>query len=164
MPLKEFYRRNLPHIQRLGAAHFLTFRTVKGLSLSDPAKDIAYKHCFEQHHHRVTLHAFVVMSNHAHLLFTPLLDSGQEFYSLAEISRRIKGPSAREINKLLNRRGALWQDEGMDRIVRGNKEFGERLAYIQENPVAARLVRSPHDYKWLWLETVEPISLAKAAK
>jgi REP element-mobilizing transposase RayT len=104
------------------------------------------------------------MSNHVHLLFTPALDQNQQFYSLAEISRHIKGASAREINKLLARTGALWQDEGMDRIVRNGDEFGERLAYIQENPVAAHLVRSPHDYKWLWIETPEPVTLAKAAR
>jgi REP element-mobilizing transposase RayT len=89
------------------------------------------------------------MSNHVHLLFTPLRNATGDSYSLAEILRGIKGSSARSINKLLNRRGPVWQDESFDRVMRPG-EFGEKYDYIVLNPVSAGLCPDPTQYRWLW--------------
>ena len=54
------------------------------------------------------LHAFVVMPNHVHLLITPM-------EPLCEVTKWIKGASAREANRLLTRTGErFWQDESFD--------------------------------------------------
>jgi REP element-mobilizing transposase RayT len=160
---KLHYRRNLPHYLYPGAVHFVTFRVADGVRLSDEAKDIVFQHCLNDIR-RVIMHAFVVMSTHVHVLFTPRRDDQGESFTLAEITKGLKGASARRVNRLLGRKGSLWQDESLDRVMRNQKDFEDRKFYILCNPVEAHLVRSPHDYKWLWLEMVEPISLAKAAK
>jgi REP element-mobilizing transposase RayT len=89
-----------------------------------------------------SLHAFVIMPNHVHLLCTPVV-------SLAEVLRRIKGPTARLANGLLARHGVkFWQEEYFDRIVRIGDEFGRIRRYIEWNPVKAGLVALPEEFRW----------------
>src|SRR5208337_2808691 len=60
------------------------------------------QHCAER---GCDLHAWVIMANHVHLLFTPRAD-------VARLLRRLKGYSARQANELLGRTGQpFWQDE-----------------------------------------------------
>jgi putative DNA methylase len=88
------------------------------------------------------LHAWVVMPNHVHLLITPCS-------SVSKLLQKLKGSTAREANKLLDRAGvAFWQDESYDRLVRNPEEFRRIAKYIIENPVKARLARSAEQYRW----------------
>jgi REP element-mobilizing transposase RayT len=144
-----FYRRNLPHIEELGATYFVTFRTKDDLFLPPAARSIAMKHCLFENGRKIELHAAVIMSNHVHLLFTPLENDGGEPFSLAEIMKGIKGTSARNINKLLGRTGTLWQDESFDRIMRAG-EFQSKFEYIVANPINAGLTSKSGEYPWLW--------------
>jgi len=105
-----FYRRNLPHIERLFATYFVTFKTKDDLFLPPMARSIAMKHCLFENARKIELHAAVVMPNHVHLLFTPLENECGDPFSLAEIMKGIKGTSSRNINKLMKRKGQLWQD------------------------------------------------------
>src|SRR5262249_16445551 len=116
--MKHFYRRNLPHIQELGGTYFVTFRTKGELFLPPSARSIALRHSLYEDGKRVELHAVVIMPSHVHLLFTPLENDRAQPFSLAEIMKGIKGSSAYNINRLLDRRGQLWQDESFDRIMR----------------------------------------------
>ena len=87
------------------------------------------------------LHSWCIMPNHVHVLVTPLVP-------IAGILQSWKGATARALNLLLGRRGALWQDETFDRQVRDAAGF-ERIAhYIEWNPVAAGLVTKPEQYRW----------------
>jgi REP element-mobilizing transposase RayT len=89
-----------------------------------------------------SLHAFVIMPNHVHLLCTP-------FASLAELMRRVKGPTAHLANGILGRRGEkFWHEEYFDRIVRIGDEFGRIRRYIEWNPVKAGLVARPEEFRW----------------
>jgi REP element-mobilizing transposase RayT len=89
-----------------------------------------------------TLHAFVIMPNHVHVLCTPVI-------SLPELVRRVKGSTAHQANGMLNRRGEkFWQDEFFDRIVRNDSEFGRIEQYIEWNPVKAGLVARPELFPW----------------
>jgi putative transposase len=89
-----------------------------------------------------SLHAWVVMPNHVHLLMTPFVDP-------ALILRRLKGGSARQANLALNRQGhPFWQHESYDRLVRSADEFRRIERYIVWNPVRAGLVGSPELYLW----------------
>jgi hypothetical protein len=72
-------------------------------------------------------------------------------HSLAEIMKGIKGTAAYNINRLLGRKGQLWQDESFDRIMR-TSEFELKLNYIQANPVDAGLCNRPEEYRWLWVQ------------
>jgi putative transposase len=91
---------------------------------------------------RYELHAYVVMPNHVHVLLDP-------FVPLAKISSVIKGVAARDINPRLGRIGKpLWQDESFDHWIRNSAEFERIRRYIEWNPVAARLVSRPEEWKW----------------
>ena len=88
------------------------------------------------------LHAYVIMSNHVHLLITPQIDPSRLIKSL-------KGTSAREGNKLLQRTGTpFWQKECYDHWVRDEREFEKIQEYIEENPVKAGLVARAELYPW----------------
>jgi REP element-mobilizing transposase RayT len=91
------------------------------------------------------------MPNHVHLLFTPLGNECGDPFSLAEIMKGIKGTSSRNINKLMKRKGQLWQDESFDRIMRTG-EFQSKLAYIISNPINAGLTSKPGEYQWEWIQ------------
>lgn len=147
------YRRNLPHIQKLDAAHFVTFRTKKGLVLTPAARDLVLQHCFHDNGRLIELHAVVVMPNHVHLLFTPLRDKDGKSYPLAKIMNGIKGASAHSINNLLSRKGSVWLDESFDRVVRSSSDLGEKILYLIGNPLRAGLALHPDDYPWQWRET-----------
>jgi len=90
------------------------------------------------------------MPDHCHLLLTPLRKSDGWYYSLPEIMHAVKGASARRINVLLGRSGAVWQEEFFDYVLRSNESLAEKVEYVCQNPVRAELVKSANEYSWLW--------------
>ena len=92
--------------------------------------------------HVYDLHAWVVMPNHVHMLVTPLA-------SPAKFMQSLKGYTAREANRLLNRQGEqFWHRESYDHWVRGDEQYRRIARYIEENPVSAGLVGRAEDYRW----------------
>src|SRR5262249_44542474 len=92
--------------------------------------------------HRYHLHAFVVMPNPVHLLVSPKVVATQWLAPF-------KGFTAYRANQVLGSHGRpFWQDESFDRLVRSNAELDRIQAYIEENPVAAGLVREAQPYSW----------------
>ena len=88
------------------------------------------------------LRAFVLMSNHVHVLLAPQLP-------IAQITQQIKGATAREANLILGRTGSrFWQDESFDHWIRNPEEWQRVRTYIERNPVAAGLIRKPEDWPW----------------
>jgi REP element-mobilizing transposase RayT len=152
--MKPFYRRNLPHIQNLSGTYFVTFKTKDDLFLPPAARSIALRHSRFEDGKRIDLHAVVIMPTHVHLLFTALENDYAEPFTLAEIMKGIKGSSAYNINKLLDRRGQLWQDESFDRIMRSG-EFENKFNYICANPVDAGLCSKPREHRWLWVQEAQ---------
>jgi len=93
----------------------------------------------------------VVMPDHVHMIFTPLIDyDAMEVYSLAKIMDAIKGASAHRVNKVLYREGRVWQTESFDHVLRSSENLDAKVAYVLDNPVRRRLVNSPTEYPWLW--------------
>jgi putative transposase len=144
-----FYRRNLPHWHPIGKALFITWR---------PHATIHHKHYLarpeiaqvvtdslwftEQELRHYDLAAWILMSNHVHILIHPLIEP-------AVCVKRLKGFTARQCNSLLNRSGApFWQRGFFDHWLRSDIELQETIAYIEANPVRAGLVRNPGDYHW----------------
>ena len=69
--------------------------------------------------------------------------------SLPRVTQWIKGASAREANRILNRAGCpFWQDESFDHWCRNEAEFARIKQYIEWNPVKAGLVKRPDDWPW----------------
>ena len=69
------------------------------------------------------------MPNHVHVLFHPLGEN-----KLESILQTWKRFTAREINKLLENTGSLWQREYWDRLIRSEKQFAWTRNYISKNP------------------------------
>ena len=83
---------------------------------------------------RLHLHAWVIMPNHAHVLFTLAPEE-----RLESILKAWKGVSARRINQLLGEHGEFWQKDYFDRIIRTQLHFYRTVQYIQENPLRGNL-------------------------
>jgi REP-associated tyrosine transposase len=164
-PRKYEYRRNLPHILKGDRPHFVTFVTHLRWELPPTARHLVLKHCLHDDGVKLTVHAVVVMPDHVHLILTPLqsaqpgaavphrqgMDQGQCF-SFEEILGGIKGASAHSINKLLGRKGTVWQDESFDHVLRSEESLTEKIAYLLQNPVRRGLATAPENYRWLWTE------------
>jgi REP element-mobilizing transposase RayT len=152
---KAFYRRRLPHLQCDDKPHFVTFCTHHRWILPAEARTIVLESCLHDNGIGFDLRAAVVMPDHVHMIFTPLVDFGaMEVCSLAGIMDAIKGASAHRVNKALIRQGRLWQAESFDHVLRSSENLDAKIIYVLENPVRAGLVREWMDYPWLWRKSI----------
>jgi putative transposase len=88
------------------------------------------------------LFAWVIMSNHVHVLLQP-------HRPLRQVTRAVKNASARKANLILGRTGLrFWQDESYDHWVRDGKEFERIVQYIEWNPVRVGLGESVEQWPW----------------
>jgi REP element-mobilizing transposase RayT len=92
---------------------------------------------------RYTLHAWCVMPNHVHTLFTPL-----NIFRMSSIVRSWKSFTGHECNKVLKRTGKFWEREPFDRYIRNQRHFQNALAYIENNPVKAGLCEEAKNWRW----------------
>jgi REP element-mobilizing transposase RayT len=147
-----FYRRKLPHLQRDFKRHFVTFCTFQRWVLPEQARSIVLRCCLHDNDTKHFLHAAVIMPDHVHLVFTPLVNAAKnKIYSLTEIMGAIKGASAQLINRELGRTGRVWQTESFDRVLRSSESLDAKIAYIVENPMRKGLVERCTDYPWIWV-------------
>jgi hypothetical protein len=131
VPPKHFYRRNLPHIQRGDAAHFISFDTYKRWALPYKARDIVMRALLHFDGAKIQAHAAVVMPEHAHLICTFLVADNGTPFSMAEVMHSIKSFTAHEINKHLHRTGSVWQDESFDHVIRREEGIGAKVEYLK---------------------------------
>lgn len=92
---------------------------------------------------RYELHAWVVMPNHVHALFTP-----SEGQSLSAILHSWKSFTSKMANQLLGRRGDFWQEDYFDRFARNAEGFERFRFYIEMNPVTAGLCAEPEEWPY----------------
>jgi putative transposase len=90
---------------------------------------------------KFTVHDFVVIPNHFHLLMT--LPGG---LSVEGAMQLIKGSFSFQANKALGFKGEIWQQGFSDVLVTDKQSFQLHRSYIDNNPVRKRLVRSPEEY------------------
>ena len=108
------------------------------------------------------LDAYCVMSNHVHVVFTPLLSEAElqesfdegghltflrEHPGLSRIMHSVKGRTARECNLVLSRKGQFWEHESFDHVVRPGKLMAT-IRYVLNNPVKAGLVKDWREWRW----------------
>jgi len=67
--------------------------------------------------------------------------------ALSKIMFSLKGRSARECNLLLDRRGAFWEHENFDHVIRKGY-FDKTIKYVLNNPVKVGLVEDWQDWRW----------------
>lgn len=93
--------------------------------------------------------AYCVMSNHVHIVFTPLKIADEEYVEIANIMHSIKSYTATEANKILARAGKkFWASESFDHYCRDATETARIIEYVLKNPVKSGLI-SAYD-QWLW--------------
>ena len=109
--------------------------------------------CRYEHGRRAHVYAAVVMPDHVHIVISASRVEGVPI-ALSEITHSIKSVSAHRINKLLGRRGPVWQEESFDHAIRGDEALNAKMAYVLANPVRRGLVKSPREYRWVW--TADP--------
>ncbi len=103
---------------------------------------------------RYTLLAYCVMPNHVHVLVNPLVQESGDIYPIAHVTYTWKRYSANRINKAMDRKGSLWQQESYDRMIRDEVELANIFEYIIQNPVKARLVENWRDWPGTWLRKI----------
>ena len=81
-------------------------------------------------------------------------DNWKGYKQLDEIMKRIKGASARYINKHLNRSGTFWQSESYDIYIRNEKMLNNVISYVLMNPVNARLCDRWEEYAGNYLKDI----------
>ena len=87
--------------------------------------------------------SWVIMPNHGHILITPL-----EKNRVSDIMHSIKSYTAHFANELLERKGRFWAKEYFDRYIRDQRHFANTIAYIENNPVKAKLCKAPAQWPY----------------
>ena len=91
---------------------------------------------------RYRLFAWCIMPNHVHVVAR--LFPGE---TLGAVVHSWKSFSAKQANRVLGARGAFWQTEYYDHLIRGEEEFERAVRYVAENPAKANLKH----WKWVWV-------------
>lgn len=89
------------------------------------------------------IHAYVLMSNHVHLLATPL-ERGAVAAMLQDLGRRY----VRTINAIHDRSGTLWEGRYKSSLIDSENYLLTCHRYIEMNPVRAGITNRPGDYSW----------------
>jgi putative transposase len=132
--------------------YFLTFNTWNGRSI------------FQVHHlcdlflstlenyrtqQKFSLHEFVIMPNHIHLLLSPLNEITVERSVLL-----IKGGFSFRAGKEVGLRGEIWQRGYVDHRVRDARDYAYDRQYIHQNPIRAGLVSSIAEFAFSSVNTI----------
>ena len=89
------------------------------------------------------LHAYVIMSNHLHLLVTP-----KDKEALAVFMQCLSNRYVRYYNAMHQRTGTLWEGRYKSCVVDSDSYLFTLYKYIEMNPVKAGMVKNPADYIW----------------
>jgi len=94
-------------------------------------------------HYGCTIHAYVLMTNHVHLLVTPA-DADSLPRAMQSLGRRY----VRHVNATYRRTGTLWEGRYRAAPIDAEDYFLACCRYIELNPVRACMVAYPRDYPW----------------
>jgi putative transposase len=92
---------------------------------------------------QVDVHAWVMMSNHVHLLCTPRREG-----SLSQLMQSLGRCYVRYFNHEYQRSGTLWEGRYRSCLVQEDTYLLEVYRYIEMNSVRAGMVSSPGEYLW----------------
>lgn len=93
--------------------------------------------------HGSAIHAYVLMTNHVHLLLTP-----ESSDSLSLTMQALGRSYVQYINKCYERTGTLWEGRFKSSIIDSDHYCLACYRYIDLNPVRAGIVTNPLDYPW----------------
>ena len=93
--------------------------------------------------HDCEIHAYVMMTNHVHLLVTPHTENG-----LSKLMQSLGRYYVQYINYYYERTGTLWEGRYKATLIDSNAYMLTCMRYIELNPVRAGMVDRPGDYPW----------------
>jgi putative transposase len=89
------------------------------------------------------IHAFVLMTNHVHLLLTP-----RSRDAASHLMKAVGQAYAQYGNWRLEKSGPFWEGRFFSSIVQSSRYLFSCQRYIELNPVRAGMVDAPHEYPW----------------
>lgn len=89
------------------------------------------------------VHAYVLMTNHVHLLVTP-----SRADALSRLMRHLNQRYVQAVNRAYLRSGTLWEGRFRSCLVDSEAYVLACQRYIELNPVRAGIVRDARDYPW----------------
>ena len=91
----------------------------------------------------VSIHAYVLMTNHIHLLATPRTPQ-----SLPKMKQSVGRRYVQHFNRARKRTGTLWEGRYRGTLIESERYFLTCMRYIEMNPVRAGLAPRPGEYPW----------------
>lgn len=91
----------------------------------------------------VAIHAYVLMSNHFHLLATP-----EDEHGLPSMMQSLGRRYVRIFNDRHKRSGTLWEGRYKATVIDSERYLIACMAYVELNPVRAGMVLHAADYPW----------------
>lgn len=89
------------------------------------------------------IHAYVLMTNHVHLLLTPKTATGA-----SSLMKHLGQRYVQYVNRTYRRSGTLWEGRFRSCLAREERYVLACHRYIEMNPVRAEMVKHPRYYKW----------------
>ncbi|HKV97281.1 MAG TPA: transposase [Gammaproteobacteria bacterium] len=89
------------------------------------------------------VHAYVLMTNHVHLLATP-----RHRVALSRMIQYVGRFYVSYVNREYGRSGTLWEGRHKGSLVSAMDYFLACSRYIELNPVRAGMVKAPEEYRW----------------
>jgi putative transposase len=89
------------------------------------------------------VHAYVLMSNHVHLLVTPTTAAAP-----AMLMKSLGQRYVQYANRRYGRTGSLWEGRYRSSLVDHDRYLLTCQRYIELNPVRAQMVAHPSEYRW----------------
>jgi len=134
-------RLNLPgipqHVVQRGNNRQVCFFTEKDYVVYlDKLKEYGKKY-------KVSVHAYVLMTNHVHLLLTPATEKG-----VSQLMQSLGRYYVRYVNHTYNRTGTLWEGRFKSTLVDSERYLLTVSRYIELNPVRAGMVKHTVEYPW----------------
>jgi putative transposase len=110
-----------------------------------PADYQRYLHDFHKAalKNRVQIHAYVLMTNHVHLLVTP-----ETRDAISRTIQYVGRHYVTYVNSQYGRSGTLWEGRHKGSIISSEAYLLACSRYIELNPVRAGMVTAPEDYRW----------------
>lgn len=104
-----------------------------------------YLECLQESAERygLDIHAYVLMTNHVHLLCTPQMES-----SLSKTLQSLGRRYVQYFNYAYGRTGTLWEGRYKATLIDSKGYLLTCMRYIELNPVRAGMVSHPVDYPW----------------
>ena len=93
--------------------------------------------------HGCSIHAYVLMTNHVHLLISP-----QDEPSLGKAMQSVGRYYVQYFNNCYRRTGTLWEGRYKATVIDTDAYLLTCMRYIELNPVRAGMVSHPSEYRW----------------